>query len=282
MHNSDTIQFDGANDEVIVQDSAALTDLGGSSDFTVCAWVYFLGPNDESSGSQLVQKTDDNDDYPFPYAINILADGDPSNIRIFQQFGSPGGGWQFTDTSNNPVPQAEWTFIAVRYDTSAGNRALFVDDTKEIDESISTADCSNNRPHHWGVRHKNDGDPGNFFYGRMEYGMVFDTWLSDSEITDLFNAGTQGSLTTATKSFTQNQQPDLQNLSYSLNGESITLDVIGSPGTGSEETVSQTLDGSTSYTLTWAAGHTDFRVQVNIDTTSEETTPSFSGVELVA
>jgi len=35
-----------------------------------------------------------------------------------------------------------------------------------------------------------------------------------------------------------------------MHGETVDLDVIGSPGTASEEVVTQTLDGSTGYTLT--------------------------------
>jgi len=87
-------------------------------------------------------------------------------------------------------------------------------------------------------------------------------------------------LTTATKTFSRSVQPDLQNLDYTLNGQNITLDVIGSPGTASEETVTQALDGSTSYTLSWSDTHTDFRVQVLMNAPDRNTSPSVSRVEL--
>lgn len=91
-------------------------------------------------------------------------------------------------------------------------------------------------------------------------------------------------LTTATKSFSESKQPDLQSLSYSLDGETITLDIIGSPGSGSEETVTQVLDGSTGYSLSWTNSHTDFRVKVDLSTTdrSGASVPTFGKAELVA
>ena len=50
-------------------------------------------------------------------------------------------------------------------------------------------------------------------------------------------------LTTATKTLPSAAKPDLQNLSYTLNSQDVTLDIIGSPGTASKEIVSQTLAG---------------------------------------
>lgn len=93
---------------------------------------------------------------------------------------------------------------------------------------------------------------------------------------------TSGTLTTATKSFSSAATPDLQNLDYSLNGESITLDVIGSPGTADEEIVSQTLDGASSYTLTWSASHTDFRLKPKPSTATDTVSPQFNRGELVS
>lgn len=89
-----------------------------------------------------------------------------------------------------------------------------------------------------------------------------------------------GFLTSATKTFSSPTQPDIASSSYSLNGEAITLDIIGSPGTGSEETVQQSLDGSSSFSLSWSNSHTDFRVEPNFSTGSGATTPTFSSVRL--
>lgn len=74
------------------------------------------------------------------------------------------------------------------------------------------------------------------------------------------------------KSFSNSQTPDLQNLDYDLNGSDATLTVYGSPGTASEETNQVTLDGSTSYSLSWSSSHTDFKVRP--DMTSRGRAPS--------
>lgn len=102
-----------------------------------------------------------------------------------------------------------------------------------------------------------------------------------SSVSDTLYA-TSGSLTTATKSFGSGVAPNLQNLSYSLNGQSIDLDVIGSPGTGSEEIVTQTLAGASSYSLTWSNTHTDFRLRPKPSTGDGTVTPEFNRGELVA
>jgi len=120
--------------------------------------------------------------------------------------------------------------------------------------------------------------------GRMADVGVWSTAFTASEVQERHDAaGGNSTLTTATKSFSSNFEPNLQNLDYTLNGETITLDVIGSPGTASEEVVSQTLDGSTSYSLTWSSSHTDFRVKI-IESVSAvtSTTPNVNRVELVS
>lgn len=81
-----------------------------------------------------------------------------------------------------------------------------------------------------------------------------------------------GTLTTATKSFASATKTNLTNLEYSLNGGSVTLDVIGSPGTASEEIVTQTLDGSERYDLSWSNKHTDYRVKLTLSN-GNDTTP---------
>lgn len=92
---------------------------------------------------------------------------------------------------------------------------------------------------------------------------VFGRSLSVSELDTIHNTLSSAEFITSIKSFSNPSQPDLQNLDYDLNGESVTLDVYGSPGTASEEIVSQSLDGSTGFSLSWTDTHTDFKIQIN-------------------
>jgi hypothetical protein len=123
----------------------------------------------------------------------------------------------------------------------------------------------------------NTGDNGDYI---LHYGRWYSRGLSDSEVQALHDAGTGGNLTTATKTFSSNTKPDLQNLQYDLKGETVELTVIGSPGEASEETHTVTLDGSSSYSINWSNSHTDFRVTVDISTSDLTTSPTVSQVEL--
>lgn len=89
-----------------------------------------------------------------------------------------------------------------------------------------------------------------------------------------------GSLTTVERSFSSPQTPDLTGLVYTLNGETISVDVVGSPGTASEEVVTQSLGGATSYDLTWSNSHSDFEVVFNLSTADTSTTPQVDDLTL--
>jgi hypothetical protein len=93
-----------------------------------------------------------------------------------------------------------------------------------------------------------------------------------------------GSLTTVEKSFSSPQKPDLTGLVYTLNSQSITVDVVGSTGTASEERVSVTLDGATQYELSWSNSHTDFRLEYSLSTSDTSQTPTVddTSVEVLA
>jgi hypothetical protein len=114
----------------------------------------------------------------------------------------------------------------------------------------------------------------NFYYSNdgggswTEYSSPFALELETSGGSSYVSSG---SLTTATKSFSQPFEPDLDSLVYSLNGESATLDVIGSPTLAGEEIQSITLDGATSYTIAWNSSHTDFRIKINLSSGGSNT-----------
>lgn len=82
-----------------------------------------------------------------------------------------------------------------------------------------------------------------------------------------------GTLTTATKSFSSPQKPNLSGFAYNLNGQSATVDVVGSPGTSSEERITVPLDGSTSYSIhdQWSDAHTDFRLEFSLSSDGSDT-----------
>lgn len=117
-------------------------------------------------------------------------------------------------------------------------------------------------------------------YGTGNSGVGDAGGWDDGYIDDASGPLTTSTLTTGTKSFSSEAKPDLTGLDYALNSQSIALDVIGSPGTASEETKSVTLTGDSSYSLDWSSAHTDFRIAVTLTSSDGETTPTVNTLSL--
>lgn len=66
----------------------------------------------------------------------------------------------------------------------------------------------------------------------------------------------------------------LTNSGYTLNGETIEVDVVGSPGLQKEEIKTIALTGSNSYVISWDRPHTNHEVVVNISTADTSKTPT--------
>jgi len=191
-------------------------------------------------------------------------------------------GTAFPQSSFNPS-NGTWYFLAGRLDDAAGTADLWVNGSERDSGSIGSVDYPNNVEVVLGA--DPDSPSQQNYDGRLGEIRYYKRALSDTELTALWDVyNSESTLTTQTKSFSNNQTPDLQNLVYdqSATGESIILDIIGSPGTASEEVVSQTLDGATSYSLTWSNSHVDFRIKPRLSTSEVRNTPTFSKAELVA
>lgn len=95
---------------------------------------------------------------------------------------------------------------------------------------------------------------------------------------------TDGSITTASKTFDFLAKPDLQGLEYTLNGGEVVVEVTGSPDEpgGSIERQTVTLDGSNEYSLSWGQGHDLFSILIKASSPDRSKTPVVSRVELGA
>lgn len=151
-----------------------------------------------------------------------------------------------------------WQYYNVSFDWANENVTIDWNGQTTVDRSMVNASA--------GV--------GQFIYGDDGHitGVDWQSW-NDGWFDLCAGEYTTGSYTTGTKSFSQPEKPNLDSLDYNLNSQSVTLTVIGSPGTASEETNSVTLDGSNAYDLSWNNAHTDFRIKVDFSTTSGTTTP---------
>lgn len=242
----------------------------GNAPFSVVGWIG--GESQNNNVAAVVG----NYDGSFPQVKLVVRDGGNARFRMRDSGGSDGVA---TNTSID-VTDGNWHMLVGTYNPATDSVGISVDGGGFTTVSDDTSDTNLNSGS--GVRVGARLDGAEWYTGRIGYMAWFDKFLSGSEIDLLYDTVLGESyLETATKSFTIDTQPDLQDLDYSLNGQSITVDVIGSPGTGSEEVVSQVLGGAAAYDLAWSASHTDFRVKPRLSSTDPETTPSVNRIELV-
>lgn len=181
----------------------------------------------------------------------------------------------FVNTNFNHADGNWHRVVCVIDSTTSDPCKVYIDGTLEGSSGTDPGDMAAGNLH-FASRGGNDS----YFDGRFDDVRIWNRALTSAQVSEDYNSRKSGHLETATKSFGSNQQPDLANLSYSLNGQSISLKVIGSPGTASEEVITQSLDGSTSYTLSWSNGHTDFRLRPEFTSGDVTVSPTFSGGEL--
>lgn len=190
---------------------------------------------------------------------------------------NPGVGYEIQgsnyDITSSPSPNYdEWRRLTFTIDWAGGTVDVLWEDL-----TGSTGDYTDSHTHSF-----------NPFTDTIQ-GVLSYSWAGGADgdgtacwVDEIWGAYYDGFLESATKSFSSSVAPDLTNLSYTLNGETIVLDVIGSPGTASEEVKTQTLDGSSGYTLSWSNTHSDFRIRPNLSTTdrSGASTPTVDSITL--
>ncbi|AGC34506.1 laminin G domain-containing protein [Haloarcula virus HVTV-2] len=267
LHNGDCMIADSDSDEVEASNSASM-DWETTNEITIAIW-YRPATGSSSNYPRLCPR--DDQEGGTAQVWQLLYDDSSSQYgwRVWAS-NSPAG-----DINVTSVNFGSWDFVCGRWDGS--DVILDVNGTKYALSSPGGSLPSNSEPFQIGF-----SDNGAAAFGR--YGMVraYDRALSDAEVTALYDAGTGGYLESATKSVGSQIQPDITDVQYTLNGESIDLKVIGSPGTASEEIVTQSLTGAASYTLTWSNSHSDFRVRPEFSTSTVETSPIFNSVTIEA
>jgi hypothetical protein len=237
-----------------------------SDKVTLTAWVY---PTKSGSNFQSFAK--------------VATGGNGKNAVVFIQ--ERNGNWDavFRDNNNNNIVAStnvsinanRWYHLALVYDQS--EIKIYVDGTLEGSTS-STAQINDFSDFAIGANVDRSSNQNIDAY--IDEVRLYNTALSSSDITDLSNQ--KGSLTTSTKSFSTSKKPNIENLDYALNSQSIDLEIIGSPNTASEEIKTVSLGGSTSRTLSWTNSHTDFRIKASLSTTNVRKTPILRKVDLVA
>jgi hypothetical protein len=261
--------FDGADDYITVGPASG-ANVAGSSAMSFAAWHYSNGPTGPRDRVYNIRETNQTD--------CIVAVEDNQDIRY--RIGDDNDNYE--ELLGDNFLTGTWNLMTFTWTASTsltgylnGNDiSANMTRTDQSPSAVLTGDDNE----YIGARN----DSGGFTNGKVAYVMTWTRELSASEVQTLYDVvGSDGFLLGATKSFSNASTPDLQNLDYSLNGHSIDLDVIGSPGAAGEEIVTQTLDGATSYTLSWTNSHTDFRIKPVFSSADATVTPTFNRGELV-
>jgi len=265
IHGRTGFDYDGTDDDVNSRNDEDLS----SGSFSVAAWINF----DTVQDGRRVFHADYNGD---GYAISVGDTGKDGVLRFFIR----GKDTTSLDTSTGLLSANTLYHVVGVYDDANENRYVYVDGVEEAALTSDTGTPDSTTGNQVVGTNGSSGLPTN---GLIDEPRIWRRPLSASEVQALYDAGTGGQLETATKTFSTTQTPDLTNLSYSLNAGSIDLNIIGSPGTASEEVVTQTLDGATDYSLTWSNSHTDFRLRPNLSTPNPtDTAPTFSAATLIS
>lgn len=263
INGSTCFDFNGTDGHVTI--GGRPVDL--SQAFTFSARVYF--DSLDSDQTVISQETHNGLDCQLRY---------DSGDNVWMMNLNDATSWRYAESTTTPYTD-DWVSLVGVHRPSIPEIQVYVNGNPEGTD-ITDGDVPNSATSDASIGARDNGASRNVD-GRIDDVRFYQAALTDAEVLDLHQAGTQGSLTTATKSIETAGQPDLEGLSYSLNGGSIAVDVIGSPGTVNEEVVTQSLDGATDYSLSWSNSHTDFRLELSLSSSSVETSPDFSSATII-
>lgn len=263
LHNLTTYDFNG--DYVDLPTAY----IDGLTEFTFCCWIQ----SDQTGVDSTVWSHDGSNDAGFRYDQEGAGtnNNDAIKAQVYDSNASSN-----VETDGN-IQTTNWQSCVWTYDTSDSPEGeVYLDGNARGDGYANENVTLSPNISRYGYQNGAGGD----WDGRIAVPQIYSRKFTPAEAQAFHDTGTQGYLETGTKSAAGQFEPNLSDLVYSLNGQSITLDLIGSPGAAGEETVSQVLDGSTSYSLNWTDSHSDFRVGVSITTNDITVSPTFSSVTL--
>lgn len=229
--------FDGVDDSVTIPTL-------GSGEYTFACWSNVAAHADLNTQICLLNNR--------RVQLRTEADG---NQYLFQDTST---GWQ---SITAPSDLGAWTFWAGTWD--GATLSLYKNGALATSLAVSTMNTSTGAVNAIGA----NGDTASAHWdGTIADMRVYDHPLTPAEIQYLYDVAMRGTVYTATKTHDSAVSPDITNATFTLNGNSATVWVVGSPGTASEERVAADLvAGTTDYSLTWGATHTDFALVVQAD-----------------
>lgn len=241
------------------------TNWSGITGTTARTWNFWFKSSDDTIDQRMISYGANNSGEKY----DIRCDNGNGNVLRVENSGGQAYG-------STKIADGSWHMCTVVFPSGGSDvqdHRLYVDGSQE---SIGGGSQSLNTASSTDVRIGQSHFHGDTVEGKLEAIRAYNRELSGSEIQALYDAAQQSYLETATKEFANPSQPDLTDLDYTLNGQTIDLKIIGSPGTTDEEVVTQTLDGGTEYTLSWSNSHTKFRLRPVLSTADVTAAPEFN------
>jgi len=171
---SDTaIDCDGSGDYVDAGD--IIDPMAGS-----CSFELWVNPDYLQNKRGLMVKNDDNDDTK-GWGVQLGAGSSDGNVRFFQNDASTVN----LDTTGEPVATDQWHHIVAVYDSSTGDRQIYVDTVLEASDVIATGGFATNpTPITLGANY----DPPRELAGQIDECAVYTYPLSSSQIQQHYDA----------------------------------------------------------------------------------------------
>lgn len=257
---SNAPSFDGTDD------SGVIPEFSFSGNFTAIGWVNIANLSNADQGA-IFAGDKNSSGGSMPWAV--WYENANNTFEIYD--GSS------TSLGSTTVSTDTWYMVTIRFDGT--DMDLSVNDSFAETTITNTSVSSSGKEDTIGARATSSDS----INGRVCEVLLYTAALSNSTLQSIYDTvATTGTLTTATKSFSSAQSPDLV-ADAQLNGVTdVAVDVIGSPsGTSETNTVQVNQNGSNTYTITWSSSHTNFRVKPKPDNESDPTrTPTINKLEL--
>ena len=234
-----------------------------TGEFTVGGWVYHDSLRDFSS---LINSGDSGEGTWFRIVISnsgkgyfqLRTDGNSNQIKV-----------------SDAVSTGEWNHLAMKGDGST--LTAYVNGEQVGSTAISNLGYDMTNSMYIGDAPNPFGGGERSHDGRISDVRLYDSALSDSQISEL--ASPKGYIKSS-KSFVSPVKPTITTQT-NLNGQSINLEITGSPGSQASETQSISLDdGTNTYTVPWGSSHSEFRINGSLETSDLGKTPILQSVEL--
>jgi hypothetical protein len=253
-------QLDGSDDFI---EFPFPSGVGINSDYTVALW---LNSNDFSKQETIWEISPGSSDRN---GLSVTSAGELA-------YGVYDGSNFVVEEGSDPINSGEWYHVVAAYESSSQAGTAYLNGRPFPNTNNPSLGSGN---HLIGTR----VSVGDLHYdGLVADYRIYDHTLTRGEIQYLYDVSQRGVIYTDSKTHSSQVQPDLTNLAYTLNGGSATVTVVGSPGTASEERLTQALDGASDYSLSWSNSHDTFAIRIVAEPADITSRVTVDRVELLA